>query len=133
MKGQPPPFQVAITRLARAAFTVGVAVVIVLSLMPGNNSLPDTGLDDRIEHFIAYFALAAAGATGFHGRRAAFIVVVSLIGFGILMEIGQMFSPGREPSILDVIANGLGAICGAAAASVAWRLLDALRPLVKAQ
>ncbi len=125
-------FRVFITWLARAAFAVGLVLVIVLSLMPMSYEPPQTGLSDKIEHFIAYCALAAAGATGFQGPRARLIIVFGLIGFGILLEIGQLFSPGRQTSGGDVIANALGVVCGAAVASIGLRVLDALRPLVKA-
>ncbi len=132
MTAQPAAFQVFITRLARSAFAVGLVLVLVLSLMPASG-LPSTDISDKIEHFLAYFALAAAGAAGFHGHRARIIIIFSLIAFGILMEFGQLFSPGRDPSIGDAIANSLGVLCGATVGSLGVLAMDALRPLVKAQ
>ena len=131
MTAPPAAFQVFITWLARAAFAVGVVVVIALSLMPAS-AAPDTGINDKIGHFLAYFALALTGVTGFHGRRAKVMIVFSLIAFGILMEGAQLFAADRQPSIFDAIANALGVMCGTAAASAGLRVLDALRPLVKA-
>lgn len=120
------------TWLARAAFAVGLVVVVVLSLTPASD-LPSTGISDKIEHFLAYFALAATGVIGFHGRRDRLMIIFSLIAFGILMEIGQMFAPGRDTSIADAIANALGVLCGATAGSLGVLAVNALRPLVKAQ
>ena len=127
-----PAFQAFVTWLARTAFVVGLVLVIVLSLMPASG-LPSTDISDKIEHFAAYFALAVAGASGFHGRWARLIIIFSLIAFGLLMECGQMLSPGRDPSIGDAIANALGVLCGATLGSLGVLVMDALRPLVKAQ
>jgi VanZ family protein len=124
-------FQVFITWLARAAFSVGLVLVTVLSLMPATG-LPSTDISDKIEHFLGYFALAAAGAAGFHGPRDRLVMILGLITFGILMEFGQMVSPGRDPSIGDAIANALGVLCGAMVGSLGVLALDALRPLLKA-
>ena len=119
------------TWLARAAFAVGLVLVVVFSLTPASG-LPSTGISDKIEHFLAYFALAAVAAVGFQGRRARLVIIVSRIGFGILMEIGQMFAPGRDATIADAFANTLGVFCGVTAGSLGVRFLDALRPLLKA-
>lgn len=132
MSAPPASFQLFITWLARAAFAVGLVLVAVLSLMPAD-AVPETSISDKIEHFLAYFALAAAGASGFHGRRARLFIMFSLIAFSILMEFGQMFSPGRDPSVGDAIANSLGVLCGATVGSLGMLALDALRPPVKAQ
>jgi VanZ family protein len=121
-----------ITWLARAAFAVGLVLVILLSLMPAS-SVPSADISDKIEHFLGYFALAAAGAIGFHGRRDRLIIIFSLIALGILMEFGQMFAPGRDPSIGDGIANALGVLCGATLGSVGVLVLDVLRLPLKAQ
>ena len=131
MSASPTAFQAFIIWLARSAFVVGLGVVIVLSLTP-SSGLPSTGISDKIEHFLAYFALAAAGAAGFQGHRDRLVIIFSLIALGILMEFGQMVSPGRDASVGDAIANTLGVLCGVTAGSFGVRFLDALRPLLKA-
>lgn len=132
MSDRPLPFPGFVIWLARVAFAIGLVVVVVLSLLPASG-LPSTDISDKIEHFLGYFAVAAAGAVGFHGHRDRLILVFSLIAFGILMEIGQMVAPGRDPSVGDAIANALGVLCGATIGSLGLLVLDALRPLVKAQ
>ncbi len=51
--------------------------------------------------------------------------VVGFIGgfFGLAIEIGQLFSPGRSPSLLDAICNGSGAAIGGLFASGIFRVL----------
>ncbi len=131
MSARPLPFQLAAIWLARIAFAVGLVIVVVLSLLPASG-LPSTDFSDKIEHFLGYFVLAAAGAAGFHGHRGRIVIILGLILFGILMELGQMVAPGRDPSIGDVIANTLGVLCGVSVGSLGVLALDALRPLVRA-
>ncbi|MGH7871741.1 MAG: VanZ family protein [Candidatus Binatia bacterium] len=55
---------------------------------------------------------------------AAFFVVGLLGGlFGLAIEIGQLFSPGRIPSLLDALCNGSGAAIGGLFACSFFRLL----------
>ena len=131
MSLSPAAFQAFILWLARSAFVIGLGMVIVLSLTPASDPSPGD-ISDKIEHFLAYLALAAAGAAAFHGHRDRLILIVSLIVFGILMEFGQMFSPGRDPSLGDAIANTLGILCGVTMGSLGVLAMDALRPLLKA-
>lgn len=52
-------------------------------------------------------------------------LVVSGVGFlfGMLIEVGQMFSPGRTASILDAVCNGFGAGIGGTFGYVIFRAL----------
>jgi VanZ family protein len=55
---------------------------------------------------------------------AAFFVVGALGGlFGLAIEIGQLFSPGRISSLLDAACNGSGAALGGLFGNVLFRLL----------
>src|SRR5262249_43855293 len=53
--------------------------------------------------------------------KAAF--TASLLGLlaGLVIEFGQMFSPGRTASILDALCNGIGSATGAAAGYLLFR------------
>ncbi len=61
-------------------------------------------LDDSIS-----LACLAAGAIG--------------LIFGLGIELGQVFSPGRTPSLMDAFCNGLGSAIGGAGAHVLFRAL----------
>ena len=67
---------------------------------------------DKFLHFFEYFILGilASRAYGFKYNR----IVLSVLGiiFGCFDEIWQSFIPGRFPSYYDVIADGIGVICG---------------------
>lgn len=47
---------------------------------------------------------------GFLGRRFLLLLVVFV--WGVLMEIGQRYVPGRSFEYADMLANGVGIILG---------------------
>ena len=54
-------------------------------------------------------------------RRAGWRSLLQALGFGVLVstavEACQLFLPGRDSSVIDVVTNGFGALLGAAAAA----------------
>ena len=82
--------------------------IAVLSVMPPGDLPPVEG-SDKLKHFIAYGSLGGAIAIA-AGPGRAFLIT---IGYGALMEVAQALAPtGREYSILDEVANMLGAGLG---------------------
>jgi VanZ family protein len=96
-----------------------VAIVIVLSIIPGGN-LPDppSGMD-KIEHFIGYAGLTT-WFIGIYPRSRYVIIAVALLAMGVAIEWlqGEM-NLGRSRDHLDVIANAVGVGVGILAA--VWR------------
>jgi VanZ family protein len=77
---------------------------------------------DKIQHLIAYFVLA--GVTGlwispdfWQLRRitAFFLVAIIASVYGVIDEVHQYFTPGRDCNVWDWAADTLGAVLGAAA------------------
>jgi VanZ family protein len=95
-------------RLAAAA--LGYVAIAVLSSVPGvRPHVP--GLSDKLEHVFAFFVLGAVtvlAVRGFSGRRFLAIFVV----YAAVLEIAQIFIPGREASLLDLAASLAGALLG---------------------
>jgi VanZ family protein len=99
--------------MPRIGFYAAVAFVGALSLVPGG-ALPPTQVSDKLEHLLAYAALGlAGGATARNGHRAV-CSILGIIAFGAMIEILQMFSPGRYAEVGDVLANAAGALIGGA-------------------
>jgi VanZ family protein len=98
-------------RLWRVFGMALVALIVVLSLMP-----PVPGADvaqaDKVAHCVAYGVLMAWFAQldesfeARHAWAAAFAVL------GIVLELGQQFTPGRSFDVLDMIANAGGVVLG---------------------
>ena len=108
------------------AAAVVAAAIFVLSSIPAEQ-LARTGIRiwDKAAHAGVYAALTfcLARALG-PGRRRLALAILLGAAYGVSDEIHQSFTPGREVSGLDVVADAVGAVLGPALAmlrSRAWR------------
>lgn len=91
-----------------------VAFVVVVCLVP-NYDLPDTPTDDKANHFIAHFVLAAWFA-GLVPRRRWWLLLLGLAALGTGIEVAQAnMHLGRDGDFHDEIANLTGNVAGLAA------------------
>ncbi len=109
-----PPIAARWRRAALWAWLAGMATVAVFSLS-SKLGPPDGEGMDKIVHFAGYMVLALQTQPVFATRRAALIAALCMIPFGIAMEIGQDYVPGRSADAFDAIANSIGALLGVAA------------------
>src|SRR5262245_29602211 len=86
--------------LLRLAFAAVVFAVIFLSLLPGRD-LPQVGLSDKLEHVIAYAAMALAGSLAFPRLSGFLLLLVLLPALGIALEFCQLLVPGRSAEVAD--------------------------------
>lgn len=106
-------------RLWLALWLGMVAVVIVLSLVPPpavTLELPRNS--DKVEHLLAYAALAFAGLQLFAGRRALLVLGVVLVALGVGLEFAQgwLVPDIRQMDWQDAVANACGVLVGLAPA-----------------
>jgi hypothetical protein len=98
-------------------WAVLICCVVVGSLAPGASSLMVAigrlHIWDKLQHFGAYLALSILPVIGFRDRRRGILAVLSMFVLGVLLELGQHFSPGRSVQLGDLVANGVGVSCGA--------------------
>ena len=108
-----------VSRILLVLTLVGIAV---LSLSPSVPSGPEGG--DKIGHVLAYFVLACLmvlsvrRATTRMGRLAG--LVAAAIAYGLVMESLQLLV-GRQFDLMDMAANTVGALSGAAVGAVVRR------------
>lgn len=108
-------------RLAGWASLLVASVIAILSILPGEN-LPEVHLSDKVEHAIAYGLLSAC-ICFWLGRRRIVAGVLLTVGFGAVLEIVQALAgTGRTASLLDEVANLVGACLGA---GLAWMVAKA--------
>jgi glycopeptide antibiotics resistance protein len=88
-----------------AMMLFGVALV---SLMPA----PDIGVSDKLSHLITYFFLSGWFSLLAVNRISLVWTVISLVGYGILIELLQGMTAYRYPEWGDVLANGAGVLAG---------------------
>jgi VanZ family protein len=87
------------------------AVITVLSLMPAHH-LPEAGLSDKVEHILAYVALAFWFG-GITARRSYGWLASILIVYGVLIELLQAWMGwGRHADLYDVVADAAGIATG---------------------
>jgi VanZ family protein len=99
-----------------AVWVVLICCVVIGSLLPAASpvmvAVGRLHINDKVQHFCAYFALSLLPVVGFRDRRRGLMAGLSMFLLGILMEAGQHFSPGRAVELGDVVANGAGVSCG---------------------
>ncbi len=92
----------------KVLFFTTAFIVFVLAIVPNDQIKLSIDNADKVKHFTAFFVLSfllnRASSTIAHRLRN----MGALLGFGIFIEIVQLFFPFRESSIEDVIADSVG-------------------------
>jgi VanZ family protein len=90
---------------------------------------PPSGISDKHEHFAIYFLLGATLVRALaRGRLAGVTLPVAIIAallvtvYGASDEFHQSFVPGRDSSVFDLAADGVGALA-AAVLLLAWAII----------
>ena len=73
---------------------------------------------DLLGHFLLFFVMTAAVVAFARTRLQIVVLALLTIAYGIALEFGQAYVPGRTFDIADAIANGAGGIVGCLAALV---------------
>jgi VanZ family protein len=75
---------------------------------------------DKVQHIIAYLSLAGTAGLWisprfWQARRVPAFVLVAIIAsaYGVIDEVHQYFTPGRDCNVWDWVADTLGAVLGA--------------------
>ncbi|MHB8951300.1 MAG: VanZ family protein [Rhodoferax sp.] len=112
----------AATRVWQVILLLLVLAVGYLALAPAPPSTMDTGWD-KLNHALAFTALACAGHLGFPAARGGrTLLLAALFGFGGAIEILQLFVPGRSGEWSDLFADSMGIACGTFIATGALKL-----------
>jgi VanZ family protein len=65
-------------------------------------------ISDKANHIFAFYVLSLLVDFSFPKDRLGFSKVFALLSYGLLIEAIQNFLPNRTPSLLDVLADGVG-------------------------
>ncbi len=91
-----------------------MAFIFYLSSLPYIDVAPSFSNSDKVMHILAYgllgglFALSLQPWKGTLSWKQVGVVTLFTIAYGISDEFHQYFIPGRDASILDIIADGTG-------------------------
>jgi VanZ family protein len=105
----------------RAGGWTCVAIIVVLSLVPGNER-PYTGLPGQIGHIIAYCGAASLLGLRYPTAKARFGMVAMLALIAAVLEVAQLWVPGRHSQFIDFATSTAGACLGMLAVAVVDRL-----------
>jgi VanZ family protein len=92
------------------ASVVGLAVA---SWTPGQEMVR-TGFNTRLEHVAAYL-IAGIAVIIAYPRRPTWSIAAILCTYAGILELGQMYIPGRHAALLDWLASSSGALCACVA------------------
>ena len=101
----------------RIAGWLAVAAIVVLSLLPGQER-PHSGAPGELEHLFAYLVAAVVLGIGYpewktRGKLTLFLVLLSG-----MMEICQLWIPGRNSELAGFLGSSAGAILGLISATM---------------
>src|SRR3979490_1234534 len=96
-----------------------VLAVIIGSLLPGNSipiqALERLHINDKVQHALAYAVLALLPVLHEQRRNSVALLLLIAVAMGVLLEFGQLYSPGRSFDTHGMLADVAGIIIGAGA------------------
>ena len=104
-------------RFWMALWVASVLGVVVVCLIPPPPLPPLPDNSDKLEHFAAYFLLAAGAVQVFRRGRVLAWVGVALVAQGVCIEFAQgALTANRSADPFDALANAVGVAAGLATA-----------------
>jgi VanZ family protein len=93
----------------RVTAWVCIGALAVASWTPGQEMVR-TGFNTRLEHVAAYLIAGIAVISAYPGRPIWTIAAI-LCAYAGVLELGQLFIPGRHAAILDWLGSSSGVLC----------------------
>lgn len=94
-------------------------LLFTLTTLP-TQSLPAVGVNDKLEHTLAYFGLSFLlyltllfqKKSVMLKKYAMLFTILIVLFYGVLDEVHQLLIPGRSCELLDFLADMLGGVLG---------------------
>lgn len=97
--------------LLRVAFIGCLVALIILAWLP-EKAMTRTILGAHAEHFIAYLGSATIMGLTFRKSPRLAVLCALLIMYAAILEVGQLYSPGRHASVQDLAFSSAGVVTG---------------------
>jgi VanZ family protein len=97
--------------LLRVAFIGCLVALITLAWLP-EKAMTRTILGGHAEHFIAYLGSATIMGLTFRKSPRLAVLCALLIMYAAILEVGQLYSPGRHASVQDLAFSSAGVVTG---------------------
>lgn len=109
-----------------------IGLVLLLAAIAYLSLTPSTSIsvgNDKVGHFIAYCVLMInMGLVTLPKMKSFRFGILFSICYGMLMEIGQLYVPGRTFSMYDMLANVSGVLIGVV---ISFLFANTLKKLLK--
>lgn len=99
------------------AWSLAIAIVVLSVVPPGLR--PETGVPHDLEHFLIFWATGLAFGLGYDRSRG--LLVILLVFFSGVVEVMQLFVPGRHARLSDFIVDAVAMCLGVATALLVER------------
>lgn len=112
-------------RISLIAFRVALAVALVITMYLATAQQEPSVIDnlnDKVNHVLAFYVLAFLADYSAPKLRFNLSKGLTILGYGLLIEVIQYFLPYREFSLLDLAADGVGVAAYAISQPVLGRL-----------
>ena len=96
-------------RFFQLMFITLILLSLILSLSSSGPAAP-VELNDKVIHCFSYFMLIMMLDFSWRSGEKLFLKFVVVLTYSCLIEYAQGFIPGRDMSIADIVANGVGAL-----------------------
>ena len=91
----------------------------ILSVVPAH-LWPQTGLPHKIEHFLIFAVTGAAFGLSYDTRRGR--LTLQLVIFAAIVEITQLFVPGRHARFSDFLIDAIAIAVGSITPAIAMQM-----------
>jgi VanZ family protein len=109
---------------ARIVAWILAIIITTLSVVPAWLR-PETEVPHHLEHFAAFFIAGIAFGLGYD--RRPILISIALLAFTALIEVAQIFVPGRHARLSDFIVDAIAVLSGAILVDIARRALKPRR------
>ena len=96
--------------IAKACVAAYAIMIGYFSLLPADELELAIDVWDKAVHLFAYGVFAILAWWGFRENKPFYFAVVAIVAYGIALEFAQQYSPGRQLSGLDMVANMIGVL-----------------------
>jgi VanZ family protein len=112
-------------KLLLVAAWSAVLAIVVLTVVPPNLR-PTTDAPHDVEHAAAFLILGTLFGLAHAGRKRT--LIVGLVIFCAIIEILQLYVPGRHARWIDFVVDAVAAVVGIFAGALGNRALQKRRP-----
>jgi VanZ family protein len=94
--------------LSRALLVLLLIASVYFSLKQSTEDIPDIFAADKVVHLFAYFTLVLTLDFSYKSGHVLIWKAILVIIYSAMIELAQDYVPGRDASMLDVVANVSG-------------------------